>query len=307
MAKKIKSPGLSESELRRMLLEQRRADRQRRLEAYKQSGELLPVNAERAESKDGDPLGSPRVHADPKLRLDAPPKPRLRSWADRGLLAIEVIAVLGLGYIVLNGINLLDELNREVAAAFASGSEASPTPLIGPVVLPSGHTPPTEGEAPRPNEAEIPEHLRPVVQAYTAAIEVPTPGPEQALGIKIPAIGVNAPIVQGDGWEELKRGVGQHIGTADPGENGNLVLTGHNDIYGEVFRELNELSVGDEITVFTATSSHVYVITEKMIVEPTFIQVMDPTVDATLTLISCYPYRIDSQRIVVLAELKPNS
>lgn len=307
MAKKSKSLNLSESELRRLLLEKRRADRQRRLAAFKENRELLPVDAERAESKQGDPLGSPRVHADPDLRLASPTRPRFRTWADRGLLAIELIAVLGLGYIFLSGINLLDELNRELASAFAVGSETSPTPLIGPVVLPSGHTPPSEGEAALPNEAEIPEHLRPVVQAYTAAIEVPTPGPEQALGIKIPAIGVNAPIVQGDGWEELKRGVGQHIGTADPGENGNLVLTGHNDIYGEVFRELNELSVGDEITVFTATTSYIYVITEKMIVAPTFIEVMDPTPDATLTLISCYPYRIDTQRIVVLAELKPNS
>lgn len=307
MAKKSKSLDLSESELRRLLLEQRRADRQRRLAAFQKSGELLQVDAERAESKEGDPLGSPRIHADPGLRLASPTKPRLRTWADRGLLAVELIAVLGLGYIFLSGINLLDDLNREVASAFAAGAEVSPIPLIGPVVLPSGHTPPTEGEASRPNEAEIPEHLRPVVQAYTAAIQIPTPGPEQALGIKIPAIGVNAPIVQGDGWEELKRGVGQHIGTADPGENGNLVLTGHNDIYGEVFRELNGLRVGDEVTVFTATTSYVYVITEKMIVAPTFVEVLEPTPDATLTLISCYPYRIDSQRIVVLAELKPNS
>jgi len=306
MAKKSKSYDLDESELRRLLLEQRRTDRQRRLAAFRRGGELLAVNAEPAESREVEPLGALRVHADPNLKLESPRAAKLRAWADRGLLVIEFLAVLGLGFIFVNGLSLLSELNSEVAGAFAGGATVSPTPLIGAVVLPSGHTPPSAGEAAQPNEAEIPEHLRPLVQAYTAAIAVPTPGPEQALGIKIAAIGVNAPVVQGDGWEALKRGVGQHIGSADPGELGNLVLTGHDDIYGEVFRYLDQLEAGDEVIVFTAANSYIYVVTEKMIVAPTYVQVMDPTQEAVLTLITCYPYLIDSQRVVVRAELKQN-
>lgn len=304
MAKKSKSLDLDESELRRLLLEQRRIDRQRRLAAFRRGGELLAVDAKPAESRAAEPLGALRIHADPGLKLDSRRSVKLRNWADRALLIVEILAVFGLGFIFVNGLNLLSELNSEVAGAFTVGSTVSPTPLIGAVVLPSGHTPPSAGEAAQPNEAEIPEHLRPLVQAYTAAIKIPTPGPEQALGIKIPAIGVNAPVVQGDSWEELKRGVGQHIGSADPGEQGNLVLTGHDDIYGEVFRNLDQLQPGDEITIFTAGNSYVYVVTEKMIVAPTYLQVMDPTQEATLTLITCYPYLIDSQRVVVRAELK---
>jgi sortase (surface protein transpeptidase) len=34
--------------------------------------------------------------------------------------------------------------------------------------------------------------------------------------------------------------------------------------------------------------------------------VMAPTTDATLTLISCYPYRVDNKRIVVTAVLDAN-
>jgi sortase A len=132
---------------------------------------------------------------------------------------------------------------------------------------------------------------------------VPTPGPEQALGIRIDAIEVNAPIVQGDGWEELKRGVGQHLASANPGQPGNLVLTGHNDIYGEVFKDLDQLEAGDEITIYSANNSYKYVVTETQIVAPTKVDVMNPTPNATLTLISCYPYRIDTQRIVIFAEL----
>ncbi len=303
MPKKSKLPELSESELRRLLLDRRQADRARRLQAFKHSGELLAASAAPAEPIDGDPLSGPRVHAAPSLKLES--GLRAASWVDRILLAVEVLAAVGLVYILFNGLSVLDTLNRELASALSLAPELSgPAPLIGPVVLPSGHTPPREGEPARPNEAEIPAHLRPLMQAYVAAVEVPTPGPEQALGIEIETIGVSAPIVLGDDWEALKRGVGQHIGSADPGQNGNLVLTGHNDIYGEVFRFLVDLKPGDEIVIFTASRSYTYVVTETLIVEPDFVEVLEPTPNATLTLISCTPYRVDTQRIVVLAELQ---
>ena len=303
MAKKSKTPELSESELRRLLLDRRRADRARRLQAFKKSGELGGVNAQRAERTEGDPLLGLKVHEAPDLKLKSPTRSPARRWIERVLLAVELLAAVGLIYIFFNGLSVLDTLNREMAAAFSLASSASATPLIGPVVLPSGHTPPTEGRPAQPNEAEIPEHLRPQVQAYIAGLVIPTPGPEQALGIRIETIGVNAPIVQGDGWEELRRGVGQHIGSANPGRPGNLVLTGHNDIYGEVFRDLDKLEEGDEVIIYSANNSYTYVVTETQIVAPTDIEVMEPTPEATLTLISCYPYRIDNQRIVVFAEL----
>jgi sortase A len=301
MAKKS-TLDLNESELRRLLLDRRRGDRKRRVEAFARGGELLPLDASPTEGEDVEPLAGTRVHADPNLKLAAPKAKR--SWADTVLLVIEILAVGGLGFVFVNGLGLLRDLNSEFTSSFSAS--ASPTPLLGPVVLPSGHTPPSAGSAAAPNEAEIPDHLRPLVQAYTAAITIPTPGPEQALGIKIAAIGVNAPVVQGDDWESLKRGVGQHIGSADPGEAGNLVLSGHDDIYGEVFRYLDQLEPGDEVTVFTAQNTYVYVVTDTMIVAPTYLQVLNPTPHATITLISCYPYLIDTQRIVVRGELKTN-
>ncbi len=301
MARKSKTPELSESELRRMLLDRRRADRKRRLQAFKESGELAGVEAQAAEHT--DPLRGLRVHEAPNLKLKSSAVSPRRRWIDRVLLGVELAAALGLVFIFFNGLNILNLLNNELASSFALPA-SSPTPLIGPVVLPSGHTPPKEGQPAQPNEAEIPEHLRPQVQAYLAAIEIPTPGPQQALGIRIDDLGVNAPVVQGDGWEELKRGVGQHIGSADPGQTGNLVLTGHDDIYGEVFKELDQLEEGDEIIIYSANNSYTYVVTETQIVAPTKVDVMDPTPEATLTLISCYPYRIDNKRIVVFAELK---
>jgi sortase A len=212
---------------------------------------------------------------------------------------------LGLLFVLLNGINLIRELNQEVAAALEQPT-LTPTPLIGVVVLPSGHTPPNSPGGAQPNEAEIPEHLRPLVQSL-ADIPLPTPGPEQATRVQIPALGIDAPVVQGDGWEQLKKGVGQHIGTANPGEKGNLVLSAHNDIFGEIFRELDRLKNGDEVVIYTNQRSYTYVVNQSQIVEPTQVEVMEATSQPTVTLISCYPYLVDNQRIVVTARLQSGS
>jgi sortase A len=100
-------------------------------------------------------------------------------------------------------------------------------------------------------------HLRPLVQSL-ANLPVPTVGPQQAARIQIPAIGVDAPVVQGDGWEQFKKGVGQHIGTPNPGENGNIVLSAHNDVFGEIFRDLDQLKDGDKVIFYQPAHLHVY-------------------------------------------------
>jgi sortase A len=169
--------------------------------------------------------------------------------------------------------------------------------------LPSGHTPPTSPDGGQPNDAEIPESLRPLVQSLPPPI-IPTQGPSQALRIIVPAINVDSQVVQGDGWEQLKKGVAQHLGTADPGQPGNLVLSAHNDIFGQIFRRLDELAPGDEVQLYTASQVFTYVITGTRLVQPTEVSVMDATPHPSLTLISCYPYLIDNQRIVVFADLK---
>jgi len=45
-------------------------------------------------------------------------------------------------------------------------------------------------------------------------------------------------------------------------------------------------------------------VTSTQIVAPTQVDVMNPTSDASVTLISCYPYMVDKKRIVVFAKLQ---
>jgi sortase A len=57
----------------------------------------------------------------------------------------------------------------------------------------------------------------------------------------------------------------------------------------------------------TSQHTYTYVVTGSKIVEPTQVEVMDATSRPTLTLISCYPYLVDDQRIVVTARLQSSN
>lgn len=286
---------LTVDELRQLLIEKHRRERHKRLEAYRRTGRVIMVEPA--------PYVSPlEGSSEPLLPEGEAPLPKRKLWIDRVLLAIEVLAVIGLALILLNGMNLIRNLNQEVASALVQASP-TPTPLISAVVLPSGHTPPNAPGGARFNEEEIPAHLRASVQSL-ANIPMPTPGPTHAIRIQIPAIKVDAPVVQGDGWEQLKKGVGQHPGTVNPGEKGNIVLSAHNDIYGEIFRDLDRLKPGDEIIISTAQQAFVYVVQQINIVEPTAVEYLASSREPIATLISCYPYMIDNQRIVVIASLQ---
>ena len=243
---------------------------------------------------------------------DARPARRLFSWrslADRLLLLVEIGAVVGFLWALYSLWDTRQDLNQELAAVQQAEAvavalpTATATPVIDLVVLPGGHKPPVEGRPPEPGEAGyIPAHLLPAVNAYEPP-PLPTPGPEQARRIQIPAIGVDSSIYQGQGWEQLKKGVGQYVGSAPPGKEGNLVLAAHNDIYGEIFRDLDNLAAGDEIIITTERQEYVYVVRESEVVAPTDTWVMGSTAHASTTLISCYPYLVDNKRIVVFADL----
>lgn len=293
---------LSIDELRHLLIEKRRTERQRRLEKFRRSGRVVLVEPQPARSA-FEALGSgiqEDIAEDETIRRPQ----RKRVVLDRLLLFIEIAAVLGLAFVLFNGVSIIRNLNQEVASVLEQPT-LTPTALIQAVVLPGGHTPPNQPGGGRFNEAEIPEHLRPMVQAL-AALPIPTPSPEQAVRIQIPAIGVDAPVVQGDGEEQLKKGVGQYIGSPNPGQTGNLVLSAHNDIFGEIFRDLDRLKPGDEVIVYTSQRTYTYAIKQTQIVEPTQVEVMGPTREPVVTLISCYPYMVNKQRIVVTADLVEN-
>lgn len=113
--------------------------------------------------------------------------------------------------------------------------------------------------------------------------------PEDSLigRIEIPRLQVRAIVEEGVGSTTLRRAVGHVPGTAMPGETGNVGLAGHRDSF---FRELRNVRRRDQITIQTPDRDYAYEVESTRIVEPKDVEVLAPTKDATLTLVTCYPF-----------------
>jgi sortase A len=237
-----------------------------------------------------------------------------RAFVNQSTLLVEVLAIAGLVYLGFQMFTATNSLQKETASAQAMADEQrrATIPTLAPTlqlalddfVLPGGHIFTASGEV-RFNYDEVPSNLIGLVQSQILqpAIARPQETPETAIQLTIPKLNVDQTIVQGTDWEALKLGVGQLLNGVTPGaETGNMVLSGHDDIYGEVFRYLDQLESGDEFTVRTRTKVYTYRVTGQDIVDPNDVHVLDPRGGATATLISCYPYKVNNKRIVVYAE-----
>jgi sortase A len=179
---------------------------------------------------------------------------------------------------------------------------------IDAVVLPVGHTFNMNSSgiiSTSFNLDEVPAQYRDQYITLMTEVQVqPTSSPEGPVRIQIPKIKVDSTVVDGDNWATLQLGVGHHIGSANPGQRGNMVLSGHDDVYGEIFKDLDKLKAGDLVTVSTTQKDYTYVVQDQKIVQPTDVWVLDSRGDdKQLTLITCYPYRVDTKRIVIFATL----
>src|SRR5438270_10880757 len=134
-------------------------------------------------------------------------------------------------------------------------------------------------------------------------------GPSQIVAyLSIPRLGIkNAPIfdrgVDAGGNMLIAKGYAvTHYSNSSPIGSGNAVLYGHDDIEGSVFGRLKDLKVGDEVDVTVAGGSPVvYHVTGRTLVAPTAVQILAPSNDVRLTLFTCWPNWVDTQRVVVTA------
>lgn len=138
----------------------------------------------------------------------------------------------------------------------------------------------------------------------------------------LPAIQLDIPVVElgwntaeKDGeifseWEVAEYAAGWHKNSAGLAEGGNVVMSGHNNILGSVFRELDQLKRGDEITVWSGSQTFAYLVDKVMIVPEKYAsldqrqanaQWIGPFADNRLTLVSCWPRDDNTHRIIVVA------
>jgi sortase A len=124
---------------------------------------------------------------------------------------------------------------------------------------------------------------------HAATVDLRTPPPVGfVIGkVKIPRIGLQAVVVQGDSEKILRLAVGHMPGTALPDQLGNMVLAGHRDSF---FRPLRNIRAGDIILVERPNGSYDYQVESTSIVAPTDLSVLQNSGNKELTLITCYPF-----------------
>ncbi|MFE7120042.1 class E sortase [Streptomyces sp. NPDC057654] len=137
--------------------------------------------------------------------------------------------------------------------------------------------------------------------------------------IRIPKIGVTAPVAQGVSKANvLNKGyVGHYVHTAQPGKKGNFALAGHRNTHGEPFRRLDRLRPGDTVRIDTDTARYTYTVERTLpqtspsdgtVIAPVPYSSAHPAYhfaepDSYLTLTTCTPEYTSTYRLVVWGRL----
>ena len=162
--------------------------------------------------------------------------------------------------------------------------------------------------------AEYNNNLSELVNGFTYDVDSVIDGYDDILNfgdgligyIDISKINVKLPIYHGDEDKVLEKGVAHLPNTAFPigGVGNHSVLSAHTGYPTQVFFDnLNELEIGDEIKVSVLDETLTYAVTAKNIVKPDNISLLSVDEEKDLlSLITCYPYGVNSHRLIVPAE-----
>ena len=122
--------------------------------------------------------------------------------------------------------------------------------------------------------------------------------------LRSPSIDSENPVREGTERDVLSDSLGHESGTAFAGEEGNCVIAGHRNYnFGKYFNRLDEVEIDDLIYLDSATETYTYVVTDIQVVDPTDVEILEPIEGKeTLTLYTCTPIYIATQRLVIIAE-----
>jgi sortase A len=194
---------------------------------------------------------------------------------------------------------------RPIADAPALGAARRPTAAPA-FVLPMLNSAEGQIASELPDEAQL---------AHASSIERLVI-PSVALDAKVIEVGWSAQEIGGKlaaVWDVAEYAVGQHRGSANPGEGGNVVLAGHVGGYGQVFRDLFYVHPGDQITIYSGGQQFLYVVQDRLIVDEDEAppeqraenaKLIAPTDHEVVTMITCWPPKGPDkfkQRVIVRA------
>jgi len=141
------------------------------------------------------------------------------------------------------------------------------------------------------------------IRAYARALTRPAPPPLAVL--RIPRLGLEVPVLEGTDEWTLDRAAGHIEGTAGPAEAGNVGIAGHRDGF---FRVLKDIAAGDVLEMELRVGVRRFRVDRISIVGPDDTEVIAPTTQNLVTLVTCYPfYFVGSapQRFIVRATEEP--
>lgn len=123
--------------------------------------------------------------------------------------------------------------------------------------------------------------------------------------ITIDKIDLKLPILEGATKANMKHAAAHMKETAPIGEIGNAAIAAHRSrTAGRLFNRLNEVKVGDTISVKTSDQEYEYEVYDISIVEPTDVSVLNGNKqDKILTLITCDPLVNPTHRLIIHAKI----
>jgi sortase A len=143
---------------------------------------------------------------------------------------------------------------------------------------------------------------QPLFRYNLASGQLPPEGSAVAV-LSIPALQLHQVVVEGTSAADLTNGPGLMPGTALPGTPGNSVIAGRRVTFGAAFGALDRLRKGDRITIVDGAGTSVYRVTRSLVVTAGQQDVVAPTTDNRLTMITSDSSLFTSGRLVVLAKL----
>lgn len=254
-----------------------------------------------------DSHAAPVIHNPFDVRDEAPPS---RLWAfiwDKLQFVFVSIGVFLVIYVVMNWSAL--ELNAkhywDVWRGFKSPLEqiVDTTANLQPEKLLVTSSSPTAEVIPPLNIEVYPPDMRIVIPRINQ---------------NVPVVGVKNDNLIARKWQDLeadiqkalRNGVIHYPGTALPGENGNVVLTGHSSYYTwdpgrfkDVFALLHDVKEGDKVVIYFNQRKYTYEISNIKVVLPKDVDVLGPADTEQLTLITCTPIGTNLKRLIVHAKL----
>lgn len=269
----------------------------------------------------------------PPARRDLPARyPDLRSMpretaARRQLTGIEVVVFSLVAFIALAGCfvgyGLMHRLQvgpgMRAVAALATAPLVTPeaSPSFTPTVTPPAPSPTVMNMAPGAPPTSIPEPTLPPPATVTRppAQSPPTRLAIAKIGLDVPVLPVGTRTIREGGqiktvWGDVPNAGAFHNTSAYPGNAGNIVINGHRDIQGAVFRHLDRLEAGDEIVLYVGDVPYTYRVTQILVVAETFaspaqqaenLRLIGPTPEERLTLVTCTPIGLATHRLLVIA------